>query len=86
MTREQALRILSLASQVEIALVRKDPVAGPLLAQAARAARGLSCAAHLEAAARLSRGSDPTKDHALRKVLQALTRLAVQDAQAAALA
>ncbi len=85
MTRDEALRILSLASQVEMALVRRDPVAGPLLAQAARAASGLSGGEHLKAAADLSREANLAIDYSARKVVQALTRLAVQEAQAAAL-
>ena len=86
MTRDDALRILSLASQVEMALVRRDPVAGPLLAQAVRAAVGLHGADYLAAATDLSRATDLSTNEPARKVAQALTRLAVQEAQAAILA
>jgi len=84
-TRDEALRILSLASQVEMALVRRDAVAGPLLAQAARAAAGCEGGEHLAVAAELSRSTNLASDYSARKVAQALTRLAVQEAQAAAL-
>ena len=72
-----------------MALVRRDPVAGPLLAQAARAADGLEPGPALAAAARLAREvdlADPAPGPAAcRKVAQALCRLAGQQACAAIL-
>jgi hypothetical protein len=85
MTRAEAARILALASQCEMALVRKDRVVGPLLAQAARAADGLAGAQTLALAARLVRDVDITIHEPARKVAQALTRVATQEAQAALL-
>ena len=38
MSAPDVLRVIALAAQAEMALVRRDAVAGPLLAQAARAA------------------------------------------------
>jgi hypothetical protein len=69
------LRLAAALAQCEMALVRGDPVAGPLLAQAARHPDGLPGAAPARAAAALQRqaGDDP----ATRKVVQALTRAAV---------
>jgi hypothetical protein len=81
-TRAEAARIVTLTAQAEMALVRRDPVAGPLLAQAARAADGLPPAPVLAAAAALARGDDPTDDApasaARRKVVQALCRAGAQ--------
>jgi len=88
-TADEALRIVGLASQAEIALVRRDGVAGPLLAQAARAAAGRAGGEALASAARLARAVDiSSRDEgpaACRKVVQALCRLALQEAQAAVL-
>jgi hypothetical protein len=77
------LRLAAALAQCEMALVRHDPVAGPLLAQAARHAEGLPGAAPVRAAAGLHRqaGEDP----AVRKVAQALTRAAVIENDAALL-
>jgi hypothetical protein len=85
MTRAQALRVIALASQVEMALVRRDAVAGALLAQAARAVAEGPAADRLRAASDLSRATDLTADEPARKVAQALNRVALQEAQAAAL-
>jgi hypothetical protein len=68
-----------------MALVRKDRVAGPLLAQAARAADGLAGGQTLAVAARLVREVDISDHEPARKVAQALTRVASQEAQAALL-
>jgi hypothetical protein len=77
------LRLAASLAQCEMALVRGDPVAGPLLAQAARHAEGLPGAGPAHAAAVLQReaGEDP----AIRKVVQALTRAAVIENDAALL-
>jgi len=68
-----------------MALVRKDPVAAPLLAQTARAADGLAGGHTLAVAARLAREVDISIHEPARKVVQALTRVASQEAQAALL-
>jgi hypothetical protein len=84
-----ALRVAVLCGQADIALVRHDPVAGPLLAQAARAADGLPGGDHLALAAATARAVDLTDRSpgpaAVRKAVQALCRLGLQDAQAAVL-
>ncbi|MFN8122393.1 MAG: hypothetical protein U0237_08195 [Thermoleophilia bacterium] len=90
MTRPEAVRLVAALGAVEMALVRRDPVAGPLLAQAARAADGLPPGPYVAAAARLSRtialhGAEPGAA-AARTAAQALCRAAAQVAQAAALA
>lgn len=89
MTRAEAVRLVAALGAVEMALVRRDPVAGPLLAQAARAADGLGPGPYVSAAAALSRtvdlhaaGPGPA---AARKAAQALCRAAAQAAAAAAL-
>lgn len=89
MSRTQAVRLVALCAQVEMALVRDDPVAAPLAAQAARAARGGECERLLAEASRLTR--EPTASAgapraARRKAIQALVRAAAQRAQAAVLA
>ena len=88
-TAGEALRIAGWAAQAEIALVRRDPVAPALLAQAARAADGLPPGAALAAAARLARLADLADPApgpaACRKVAQALCRLAPSRPGAAAL-
>lgn len=85
-----AVRLAALCAQAEIALVRRDPVAAALLAQAARAAEGLAPAEELAAAAALARRVDLTErapaSAACRKVVQALCRTALQSAQAGLLA
>ena len=89
-TPADALRVGWFTAQAEMALVRRDPVAGPLLSQAARAADGLEPGPPLAAAARLARAVDLTDPApgpaACRKVAQALCRLAGQQACAAILA
>jgi hypothetical protein len=89
MTEREALRIVVWTAQAEIALIRRDPVAGPLLAQAARAADGLPAGPPLAAAAGLARVVDladrAPQAAACRKAAQALCRVAAQSAQAALL-
>ena len=86
MTREEAVRLSASLAQCEIALVRRDPVASPLLAQAARHARGLEVGELVAAAAGLARALDPTgrapEQAAARKVVQALCRAAVCEVDA----
>jgi hypothetical protein len=83
------LRLVAALAQCEIALVRRDPTAPALLAQAARHAEGLPGWEEAEAAARLARSVDPAgaapAERACRKVVQALCRCALQRAQAALL-
>jgi hypothetical protein len=83
------MRVLVMVGQVEIALVHRDPVAGPLLSQAARAAEGLPPGEVLAEAARLARtvdlGDRAPAPAAVRKVVQALVRLAQQEAGGALL-
>jgi len=83
MSLADELRVVALASQAEMALVRRDAVAGPLLAQAARAAQGMSCGPVLEAAAGCVRaGFD---EEAVRRAALSLCRMGLQEAQATAL-
>jgi hypothetical protein len=77
------LRLAAALAQCEMALVRHDPVAGPLLAQAARHADGMPGAGAAVAAAELQRAAG--EDAAARKVVQALTRAAVIENDAALL-
>lgn len=80
MTAAEAVRLGAALAQCEIALVRRDPVAAPLLAQAARHADGLAPGPLVAAAARLARGGvgDGTPEAAAaRKAVQALCRAAV---------
>jgi hypothetical protein len=81
MTRAEAVRLCAALAQCEMALVRRDPVAPALLAQAARHAAGLPPADDVAAAARLARtaaGLDPGPPaDAARKAAQALCRAAV---------
>ncbi len=83
------VRLCASLAQCEIALVRRDPVAPALLAQAARHSDGLACGALVAAAAALARSLDPAGDdpaqRAGRKVVQALCRAAVQQAEASLL-
>ena len=85
MSRAAAIRTLALCAQAEMALVRRDPVSAPLLAQAARAAEGEGVAPLVAAAADLSRrapaGPGVAAD-ARRKVTQALVRAARTRAEA----
>ncbi len=89
MTRVEAVRLVAALGAVEMALVRRDPVAGPLLAQAARAADGLAVGGLVAAAAALSRTIDlhgqTAGERAARKAAQALCRAAAQRCQAVAL-
>jgi hypothetical protein len=88
-TATEAARLLAALSRTEIALVQRDPVAIPLLAQAARDADGLPPGPALAAAASMARAADicggAPADAAVRKVIQALCRVAQQDATAALL-
>jgi hypothetical protein len=78
-----ALRVVTLAAQAEMALVRRDAVAGPLLSQAARAADGMPAGPLLSEAAAMVRG-EPGRE-AVRQAALSLCRMALQDAQADAL-
>jgi hypothetical protein len=86
MRAPDAVRLVAALGAVEMALVRRDPVAGPLLAQASRAAAGLAVGPWLAAAAELARAPDLWDDappaRARRKALQALCRAGAQTAQA----
>lgn len=86
MTRDEAVRLSASLAQCEIALVRRDPVASPLLAQAARHADGLVVGELVATAAVLARGLDPAggppDQAAARKVVQALVRAAVCEVDA----
>lgn len=85
MTPTEGVRLCAALAQCEIALVRRDAVAPALLAQAARHAAGLGPAALVAEAAALARALDPGgDDHAQRagrKVVQALCRAAVLQAE-----
>lgn len=87
--RTDAVRLVAALGAVEMALVRQDPIAAPLLTQAARAAAGTGLAGWLEAAATITRDPAFTEDdpgaRARRKVVQALCRASAQGAQAAIL-
>jgi len=89
-TRAEAVRLTAALGALEMCLVRRDPVAGPLLAQAARAADGLAPGPLLSLARDASRRVDLAGDddaaRAARKVVQALCRTAAQACQAALLA
>lgn len=83
-----AIRVVALAAQAEMALVRRDPVAASLLAQAARAGAGRAEGPYLSAAADLARTVDLAgEDEAqpARKVAQALCRAGSLLSAAAAL-
>lgn len=89
MTVPDAVRLCAALAQCEIALVRRDRVAAALLAQAARHADGLGPGALLGAAAAMARTLDPSSADASqaagRKVVQALCRAAVCEAEASVL-
>ena len=89
MTAIEAVRLLAALSRAEIALVQQDRVATALLAQAARDADGLAPGPAVAAAARMARAVDLSghapANAATRKVVQALCRVAQQDATAALL-
>lgn len=78
-----ALRVVALAAQAEMALVRRDHVAGPLLAQAARAADGTPAGSVLAEAARLVR-TEPGRE-AVRQAALSLCRMGLHEAEAEAL-
>lgn len=80
MTPADALRVVALAAQAEMALVRRDVVAGPLLAQAARAADGTPAAAPIAEAAGLVRAA-PERE-AVRQAALSLTRMGLHEAEA----
>jgi hypothetical protein len=83
MSAADHLRVIGLAAQAEMALVRRDGVAGPLLAQTARAAERMPPAALFAAASALVRkGVD---DEAMRRAALSLCRMGLQEAQADAL-
>jgi hypothetical protein len=88
-TATEAVRLVAALARAEIALVSRDRAAAALLAQAARDADGLAPGPVVAAAARLARAADLTDRApaaaAARKVVQALCRVASQDAQAALL-
>ena len=83
------IRLVAMLAACEMALVRRDAVAGPLLRQAARAAAGRTEEPFIAAAAQIARDidlADPnTANAAARKVAQALCRWAAQSSQDAAL-
>ena len=81
MTVADALRVVTLAAQAEMALVRRDAVAGPLLAQASRAAEGTPAERPLQEAARLVRAA-PERE-AVRQAALSLTRMGLHEAEAA---
>ena len=83
MSAADEVRLAAALAQCEMALVRHDPVAGPLLAQAARHADGMPGAGPARAAAGLLRAAG--EDPAARKVVQALTRAAAIENDAALL-
>lgn len=80
MTAADGLRVVTLAAQAEMALVRRDQVAGPLLAQAARAAEGMPAGPLLAQAAVLVRAA-PERE-AVRQAALSLCRMGLQEAQA----
>ena len=86
MRAPDAVRLVAALGAVEMAIVRRDPVTGPLLAQASRAADGLTVGPWLAAAAELVRAPDLWDDappaRARRKAVQVLCRAAAQTAQA----
>lgn len=89
LSRPDAVRLGAALAQCEIALVRRDPVAPALLAQAARHAEGLGPGTLVGAAAVLARSLDPAaatpEQAAGRKVVQALCRAAACEVEAALL-
>lgn len=81
--RADAIRVVALAAQAEMALVRRDEVCGALLAQAARAAEGTSAAAVLAEAGRLMRAA--SEREAVRQAALSLCRMGLCEAEAGAL-
>jgi len=86
MRHTDALRLVAALGAIEMALVRRDEVAGPLLAQAARAAVGTPVEGWIAEAARLARMpgfmDDAPAPASRRKVIQALCRASAQTVQA----
>ena len=86
MRHTDALRLVAALGAIEMALVRRDDVAGPLLAQAARAAAGTPVDAWIAEAARLARAPEffgrAPQQRARRKVVQALCRASAHAVQA----
>ena len=86
MRTPDAVRLVAALGAVEMVLVRRDPVAGPLLAQAARAGAGTGVDSWLAAAARMLRDpgiwEDTPSAAARRKAVQALCRAAAHSVQA----
>lgn len=86
MRTPDAVRLVAALGAVEMSLVRRDAVTGPLLAQAARAADGFAVGPWLACAARMTRDprfwDDVPAGAARRKVVQALCRAAAQSVQA----
>ena len=80
MSTADGLRVVTLSAQAEMALVRRDQVAGPLLAQAARAADGTPAGPLLRQATEMVR-SAPERE-AVRQAALSLCRMALQEAQA----
>lgn len=80
MSARDAVRLHAALAQCEMALVRRDAIAGPLLAQAARHADGAPGGRATAAAARLMRAADGSEP--ARKVAQALTRAALIETEA----
>lgn len=80
MSSADSLRVVTLAAQAEMALVRRDAVAGPLLAQAARAADGMAAGPLLGQSAAMVR-AEPDRE-AIRQAALSLCRMALQEAQA----
>ncbi len=78
-----ALRVVALAAQAEMALVRRDGVCGPLLAQAARAAAGTPAEPVLAEASRLVRTA-PERE-AVRQAALSLTRMGLHEVEASVL-
>jgi hypothetical protein len=80
------VRLAAALAQCEMTLVRRDPVAAALLAQAARHAEGLPAGPAAAAAAALARSCDPAggsaEAAASRKVVQALVRSALIETEA----
>lgn len=89
MTAADAVRLTAALAAVEMCLVRRDPVTGPLLAQAARAADGLPPGPLVALAHAAARSADLAAEdeasRAARKAVQALCRAAAQMSQAALL-
>lgn len=84
------VRAVTAVAVAEMALTRRDPVTGALLAQAARAIEGLAHEREVALAADIARQVDITSTEpgpfAARKVAQALCRVAVTGLQTALLA